>query len=168
MPPGQRGELDAAEAGAAEAEELVAGGALLDAGEAGAAVEGGGDELVAGAVGVSLVLIVGRRLHGGELAGVEGPPVLPGQTPAVLGADDRALLSKLAEGTFLGPDHARELLAFCDRLPSGEVPRGFRDPVSSDVPVLLLSGELDPVTPPRWADDAARTLSRSQSSWLKG
>jgi hypothetical protein len=34
-------------------------------------------------------------------------------------------------------------------------------PVSSDVPTLVISGEFDPVTPPAWAEDAARTLSKS-------
>ena len=34
-------------------------------------------------------------------------------------------------------------------------------PVVSDIPTLLLSGELDPVTAPAWADDAATSLSRS-------
>ena len=38
-----------------------------------------------------------------------------------------------------------------------------RTPVASDVPALLLSGEFDPTTPPRWADLAAETLSRSHS-----
>ena len=33
--------------------------------------------------------------------------------------------------------------------------------VSSDVPVLILAGELDPTTPPAWADLAAETLSRA-------
>jgi pimeloyl-ACP methyl ester carboxylesterase len=34
-------------------------------------------------------------------------------------------------------------------------------PVSSDVPTLVVSGEFDPVTPPGWAEDAAKTLSQS-------
>ena len=38
-----------------------------------------------------------------------------------------------------------------------------RTPVASDIPTLLLSGEFDPTTPPRWADLAAETLSRSHS-----
>ena len=38
-----------------------------------------------------------------------------------------------------------------------------RIPVTSAVPTLLLSGEFDPTTPPRWADLAAETLSRSHS-----
>ena len=43
----------------------------------------------------------------------------------------------------------------CGIWPRGEVPSGFHDPVSSDRPVLLLSGELDPVTPPEYAERVA-------------
>ena len=38
-----------------------------------------------------------------------------------------------------------------------------RPPVASDILTLLLSGEFDPTTPPRWAEMAATTLSRSHS-----
>ncbi len=41
-------------------------------------------------------------------------------------------------------------------------------PVVSDVPVLLLSGEFDPITPPNWGDVAARSLSRSYHYVLPG
>jgi pimeloyl-ACP methyl ester carboxylesterase len=34
-------------------------------------------------------------------------------------------------------------------------------PVKSDVPTLVLSGEFDPITPPAWAEETASTLSRS-------
>jgi len=43
----------------------------------------------------------------------------------------------------------------CGIWPRGEVPEGFHEPVSADVPVLLLSGELDPVTPPEYGDEVA-------------
>ena len=38
-----------------------------------------------------------------------------------------------------------------------------RTPIASDIPTLLLSGEFDPTTPPRWAEIAAETLNRSHS-----
>ena len=41
---------------------------------------------------------------------------------------------------------------------SGESPATFRQPVSSEVPTLLLAGEFDPVTPPDWAESAADRL----------
>lgn len=43
----------------------------------------------------------------------------------------------------------------CGIWPRGPVPDDFHDPVSSDVPVLLLSGELDPVTPPEYGKRVA-------------
>ncbi len=36
------------------------------------------------------------------------------------------------------------------------------EPVDSDVPVLLFAGGLDPITPARWAEAAAASLSSSQ------
>jgi pimeloyl-ACP methyl ester carboxylesterase len=55
---------------------------------------------------------------------------------------------------------ARAALAVCDHWPRGRVPPVMFAPVASDVPVLLLSGRLDPVTPPAYAEEAARTLAR--------
>ena len=50
----------------------------------------------------------------------------------------------------------------CSVWPHYKVDDRFSQPVVSDVPVLLLSGQLDPVTPPAWAEMAAQTLSRSR------
>jgi pimeloyl-ACP methyl ester carboxylesterase len=66
-----------------------------------------------------------------------------------------------AKGTFLGPQLAREFLRICAFWPRGAVPRQFKEPVASTKPVLLLSGELDPATPPRWAEIARETLPNS-------
>jgi pimeloyl-ACP methyl ester carboxylesterase len=41
------------------------------------------------------------------------------------------------------------------------VPENFHDPVVSDIPSLLLSGELDPVTPPEYAERVKAHLSDS-------
>jgi pimeloyl-ACP methyl ester carboxylesterase len=49
----------------------------------------------------------------------------------------------------------------CPRWPSPGVPESELEPVASDKPVLLLSGELDPVTPPSFAEMAAATLRNS-------
>jgi alpha-beta hydrolase superfamily lysophospholipase len=40
--------------------------------------------------------------------------------------------------------------------------QGFKEPVTSAKPVLLLSGEHDPITPPAYAEHAARTLTNSR------
>lgn len=56
----------------------------------------------------------------------------------------------------------------CAVWPRGLLPADFKEPVTSGKPVLLLSGELDPVTPPRYAEQVARTLSKSRSLVLQG
>jgi pimeloyl-ACP methyl ester carboxylesterase len=50
----------------------------------------------------------------------------------------------------------------CGIWPRGPVPDDFHEPVSGDVPVLLLSGELDPVTPPEYADQVAVHFTSSR------
>lgn len=56
----------------------------------------------------------------------------------------------------------------CSIWPRGEVPEGFHDPVVSDVPVLLVSGERDPVTPPHYAARAAETFSNNLNLVARG
>jgi pimeloyl-ACP methyl ester carboxylesterase len=54
-------------------------------------------------------------------------------------------------GTFYGEARARLYQKACAEWPRGEVPAKFRAPIKSDIPVLMLSGALDPVTPPEAA-----------------
>jgi pimeloyl-ACP methyl ester carboxylesterase len=49
----------------------------------------------------------------------------------------------------------------CGFWPKGTVPADYYEPVRSNVPVLILSGELDPATPPEWGALAAKTLPNS-------
>ena len=56
----------------------------------------------------------------------------------------------------------------CKVWPRGEVPADFHQPVVSDIPVLLMSGERDPVTPPQYASQAAETFSNSLNLVAKG
>jgi len=63
-----------------------------------------------------------------------------------------------AKGTFLGDSLVAMMANACESWPVGELPEGYNDPVVSDAPVLVLSGALDPATPPRWGDQALRGL----------
>lgn len=56
----------------------------------------------------------------------------------------------------------------CEVWPRGEVPEGFHQPVVSDVPVLLVSGERDPVTPPHYAARTAEGFSNSLNLVARG
>ncbi len=71
------------------------------------------------------------------------------------------------EGNFFG-DIIGDMKASCSAWPHATVDDSFKDPVVSDLPVLLLSGELDPVTPPHFAELAMKTLSNSQHLIAKG
>jgi len=62
------------------------------------------------------------------------------------------------EATYLGPLQLDSLEAICSVWPKGPLDDEFKMPVRSDVPVLLLSGEADPITPPRYAELAAVEL----------
>src|SRR5690606_2964699 len=42
----------------------------------------------------------------------------------------------------------------CARWPRGELDEDFKHPLATDRPILLLSGENDPVTPPAYAAEA--------------
>jgi pimeloyl-ACP methyl ester carboxylesterase len=59
----------------------------------------------------------------------------------------------------LGAPVTRELMDACEGWPRGTTPARYREAVQSDVPTLLLSGALDPVSPPEWAMSAARSLT---------
>ncbi|MGB0723037.1 MAG: alpha/beta hydrolase [Gammaproteobacteria bacterium] len=56
----------------------------------------------------------------------------------------------------------------CHVMPGDGPGPGFREAVHSALPTLLLSGELDPVTPPVWAREAAHTLPNSFRLTLPG
>jgi pimeloyl-ACP methyl ester carboxylesterase len=56
----------------------------------------------------------------------------------------------------------------CGLWPRGEVPQGFHEPVYSDLPVLLMSGERDPVTPPVYAAQTAETFPNSLNLVARG
>jgi pimeloyl-ACP methyl ester carboxylesterase len=57
---------------------------------------------------------------------------------------------------------AERALEVCEVWPKGRQPADATLPVKSDVPALLISGALDPVTPPAYAEEAAKTLPNSR------
>lgn len=78
---------------------------------------------------------------------------------AVTCTEDAPLISpeeaaQRSEGTVFG-DRTLDFVEVCGAWPKGSVSPEFRQPVQSDVPVLILSGEADPITPPRHAETVA-------------
>lgn len=62
--------------------------------------------------------------------------------------------------TYFG-DMSASLRAVCETWPRGAIPADQTVPVTSNAPTLLLSGEADPITPPRYAAQVAQTLPNS-------
>jgi pimeloyl-ACP methyl ester carboxylesterase len=98
---------------------------------------------------------------------IVGPQLAIGIFLSVLCAEDIPFLTveeaaEAAEESFLDEVMAEQMEEACSVWPRGALPDGYREPVRSDAPVLILSGELDPVTPPRWGEHAAATLPNSR------
>lgn len=82
---------------------------------------------------------------------------------AVTCTEDAPLISaevavERSEGSIFG-DRTVEFAEVCAEWPKGDVSDEFRSPVISDVPVLILSGAADPITPPRHAEAIAEDLT---------
>ena len=77
---------------------------------------------------------------------------------------DRARLKQ----TFLGTRQIDALKSVCSVWPHGPIDPRFHAPLDSDVPVLLLAGADDPVTPPAYAEEAARGLPHHLLVVLRG
>lgn len=71
-------------------------------------------------------------------------------------------------GTVLGAEFVQAIKAQCAVWPRGRRPADFREPIAGDTPVLLLSGEFDPVTPPRYGEEVAEKLRRARHLVLRG
>lgn len=79
-------------------------------------------------------------------------------------ADIRA---RVTSSTF-GDGRVRSQQAACAQWPRYRVPDGYRDPLRTDVPTLLVSGEFDPATPAVLAARAASGYARHASLMLRG
>ncbi len=66
---------------------------------------------------------------------------------------------KLAENTFLGDYRLRQQREACELWPRAEIEKDYSKPVRADAPVLILTGEWDPVTPPANGDNVMKTLA---------
>lgn len=66
------------------------------------------------------------------------------------------------DATYLGADQMRALALICEQWPAGPVDDDLAAPLSSALPTLLLSGEHDPITPPRYADLLAAGLDHGR------
>ena len=92
-----------------------------------------------------------------------------GMGAAVLCTEDAPFLTEdpaqiqALHDTYLGASTMDVLVKSCRVWPKGVMDPAFKQPVKSAKPVLLLSGEDDPITPPANAERTAKTLRNSLS-----
>ncbi|MEJ2602942.1 MAG: alpha/beta hydrolase [Gammaproteobacteria bacterium] len=65
-------------------------------------------------------------------------------------------------GTYIGEEQIDTLQEICRYWPRGVIDPDFREPLDTDVPVLVLSGEYDPITPPAWGDLTVSGLANAR------
>ena len=75
---------------------------------------------------------------------------------------NQAEAAKLNEGNPFGNYRVFQQTRACGLWPQGKIPDGYRDPVSSNLPVLIFSGNVDPVTPPQRGEEVAKYLPNSR------
>jgi pimeloyl-ACP methyl ester carboxylesterase len=99
-----------------------------------------------------------------------GEQIMHGMQLSVICTED-------ADGLVLDPKDAKSLIgtdlvtvlrAQCEAWPHGKRDPQFRTPLSGNVPVLLLSGEFDPVTPPRYGEQVKATLPKARHLVVRG
>ena len=123
----------------------------------------------------ALVPMLVEQMHGGDFAGLlalaVGAESLPSEAKinwgmffSVICAEDlpwidEAVRSVAPAGVFSNDETFEAWDRICGAWPRGEIAANYHEPVVSDVPALVLSGALDPVTPPRRGEDLAAGLA---------
>ncbi len=79
-----------------------------------------------------------------------------------------AEISQEAKGRFLGTAFFDTRMKPCEFWPRGAVADDYYQPVKSAKPVLILSGEDDPVTPPSWGEHVAQHLTNAKHLVVPG
>ena len=90
-----------------------------------------------------------------------------GMSLSVICAEDvptttEAMIRRDTAGTYLGDFQVRAYQKACGDWVQGAIPKDYYAPIRSAVPALLISGALDPATPPEASAQAAKDLSNSR------
>jgi pimeloyl-ACP methyl ester carboxylesterase len=104
------------------------------------------------------------------LESLVGEQINLGLQLAVTCTEDAPLLERAGtrRDSLLGENFAAAVVAQCESWPRGRMPADFHAPLHADTPALLLSGEFDPVTPPRYGDEVVAGLSHGRHIVARG
>jgi len=75
--------------------------------------------------------------------------------------DQASVDHEAIEASYMGSFQLETLDAICASWPAGPIDPDFKVPLATDIPFLLLSGDADPITPPRYAEMAAVDLTNA-------
>ena len=110
---------------------------------------------------MSLSELMGRNTSGSMARGMQWSVICAEDA-------DRLVEDAATRNTLLGHEVARMFFAGCAGWPHGSRPQGFTEPLRSEAPALLLSGEFDPVTPPRYGERVLEDLPNGRHLVLRG
>jgi pimeloyl-ACP methyl ester carboxylesterase len=104
------------------------------------------------------------------LGGTMSDAMMYGMQLSVVCTEDAAGLhvDDAMASSILGNSLVDLMQAQCAVWPRGAVPKDFHAPLATKVPALLLTGELDPVTPPAYAAQVVKSLPNGRSLVLRG
>jgi pimeloyl-ACP methyl ester carboxylesterase len=93
-----------------------------------------------------------------------GSELTGGMELSVVCSEDADLLRARPEDatTLLGNEQIANIRSACSVWPRGTRPADFHQPFTSATPVLILAGQYDPVTPPRYATELLATLTNAR------
>jgi pimeloyl-ACP methyl ester carboxylesterase len=75
---------------------------------------------------------------------------------------DQEEAARLNAGNPFGNYRVFQQTRACGMWPRAEVPADFLEPVHSNAPVLIFSGNMDPITPPKYGEEVATYLPNSR------
>lgn len=107
----------------------------------------------------SQMLIMTSSLTDSISQGMELSVICSEDFPLFPGQDDAS--GNPGSASLMGDSMLKASRIQCGIWPRGDIPVDFHAPVVSAKPVLLLSGELDPVTPPEYAEQVKTHFSNS-------
>jgi pimeloyl-ACP methyl ester carboxylesterase len=102
----------------------------------------------------SVTRLIGRQVAAGMYFSVTCSEELPFITEQEIARE--------TAGTFIGDYRVRVHIRACGEWPRANVPPNTSEPVKSDVPVLIIAGDIDPSTPLKYAQAAASSLTGSR------
>ena len=99
-----------------------------------------------------------------------GAQIATGVNWSVVCAEDAAHFAPRPQDDelLMGQDFIVTTINWCKEWPRREVPADFHQPMSGDTPTLILSGEFDPVTPPRYGDQVVANLPNGRHLVVPG